>query len=80
MASTAVTCPGQSNGAGRRGDGAARASKTSAAAAGRDVDEEDQPPADARVSSPPSTGPDEEATAPPIAHIASARARRAGSG
>jgi hypothetical protein len=32
------------------------------------------------VSRPPATGPDEEATAPPIAHTATARARRPGSG
>src|SRR6516164_3337676 len=33
-----------------------------------------------RVSTPPSSGPEDEATAPPIAHTATARARRAGSG
>ncbi len=34
----------------------------------------------ATVSRPPSTGPEQEATAPPIAHTATARARRPGSG
>jgi hypothetical protein len=33
-----------------------------------------------RVSTPPSSGPEDDATAPPIAHTATARARRAGDG
>ena len=45
----------------------------------REIDEEDQPPAHQRQH-PPSTGPVEEAKAPPIAHIATARARRPGLG
>ncbi len=79
MASTAVTCPAQSNGAGRRGDGAVRASRTRAAAPAGTLMKKISRQL-ARVSSPPVTGPAEDAIAPPIAHMATARARRAGSG
>ena len=75
----AVACPTQSNGAGRRGDDATPRTRNSATAPtgtlmtkiNRQLME---------VSTPPSTGPDDDAIAPPIAHtaIACARARWSG--
>src|SRR4051812_30055851 len=74
MAVTALAWPNQSNEAARRGDGATRRRSSSAAAAtGRFTKKMSRQLT--RVSTPPRTGPDDDATAPPIAHIATARPR-----
>jgi hypothetical protein len=78
MARTAVSCPAQSNGTLRRGDRPVQATKTSATAPtgtlmakiSRQV---------TTLNRPPSTGPDVDATAPPMAHTPTARTRLAGS-
>ena len=79
MASTPVTCPNPSNGTRRRDDRPIRATRTNAAAPTGTLTKKINRH-DTRVSSPPSTGPDEDAIAPPIAHTATARARLARSG
>src|SRR6516225_10245289 len=79
IAITAVTCPAQSNRAARCGDGRTRASSSSVTApAGTLMTKISRQLT--TVSTPPSSGPEDEATAPPIAHTATARARRTGSG
>jgi hypothetical protein len=79
MAVTPVSWPGQSNDARRLGEGAIRAARTRAAApAGRLMKKISRH--DTRVSSPPKRGPDVEAATPPMAHTATARARRGPSG
>src|SRR5438270_13868653 len=70
-----LACPAQSNGARRRSDGPMRERRTSATdPTGMLMRKMNRQLAD--VSSPPSTGPADDAAAPPIAHMAMARARR----
>jgi hypothetical protein len=78
-ASTAVICPAPSNGTGRRGECPVCVSSASATAPTGTLMKKTARQL-ARVSIPPSTGPQEEAIAPPIAHTPTARARLTGSG
>ena len=79
MATTAVTCPIQSNGTRRRGERSIRTASTIAASPTGTLMKKISRHVTS-VSTPPSTGPHDDASAPPIAHTATARARRAGSG
>ena len=78
IATTAVTNPKASNGASRRSDCSARAASMSAARPTgmlmRKISRHDT-----SVSSPPNTGAEDEAIAPPIAQVATACALRVGS-
>ena len=79
IARMAVTCPTQSNGTLWCGERAVRASSSSATApTGRLIQKIIRQLTNVRRA--PSTGPEEDASAPPIAHIATARARLVGSG
>src|SRR3954451_21108248 len=65
----AITCPTESNGTRRRGDGAERAiNATAPSPTGRLMKKTSRH--ETSVNKPPTTGPDEEAIAPPIAQIA----------
>jgi hypothetical protein len=78
MASTADICPAQSNGTVRCGDGSVQASSPRATApTGKLMPKISRQLT--RLNSPPSTGPEQEATEAPMAHTATARARRVGS-
>ena len=78
MARTAVTCPTLSNGTLRCGDRAVQASRASATApTGMLMPKMSRQLT--RLRKPPSTGPEEDATAPPMAHTATARDRLAAS-
>src|SRR2546426_10937866 len=79
MASTAATCPNQSNGTLRCGDFSIRATRIIATAPTGTLMKKINRHV-TNVSTPPSTGPEEDAIALPIAHTATARARLAGSG
>ena len=78
---TAVHCPTQSNGATAAASGADPGGEQHQGdGADGHVDEEDQPPRRPGSTGRPAPAPDDDAMAPPIAHIADRPARRAGSG
>ncbi len=77
IASTPVACPGRSKGTTRGREGSARASSSNAIApAGTLIKKISRQ--SARLRTPPSTGPEEEATAPPIAHTPADQRHRRG--
>ncbi len=79
MATTPVSCPAGSNGTGRRGLASLRETSHNASAPTGTLRKKISRQS-IMVSTPPRTGPAEDATAPPIAHNATARARAADSG
>ena len=79
MASTPVICPVTSNGTTRGREGRVRASSSSAMAPAGTLRKKISRQS-IRVSTPPSTGPDEDATEPPIAQTPIARPLAFGSG
>ncbi len=79
IAITPVTCPGRSKGTTRGREGSVRASNSSAIASAGTLMKKISRQS-TRFRTPPSTGPDEEATAPPIAHTPTARPRALASG